>query len=163
MKVGSAPCLTVRSLAMTFKRHTGSSQRAASRSCPNRRSNRGVNSRFSRIPMETSSCCRLREFHCRRSLSNTPVMPNIFEKLNLKEQREIVVLNAPDSFESALRTLHNVRILRRMEAVKDLSFALAFVTRQNELDKLSKAAAAKAAGDALLWFAYPKSSSKRYT
>ena len=31
----------------------------------------------------------------------------------------------------------------------------------DELDKLSKAAAAKAVGDALLWFAYPKSTSER--
>ena len=90
-------------------------------------------------------------------------MLSIFEKLNLKEQREIVVLNAPVSFEGALRTLRHVRILRRMAAVRELTFALTFVIQQIELDKLSKAITAKAAGDALLWFAYPKSASRRYT
>jgi hypothetical protein len=66
-------------------------------------------------------------------------MLSIFEKLNLKEQREIVVLNAPVSFEGALRTLHDLRILRRMAAVRELTFALTFVIQQTELDKLSKA------------------------
>ena len=90
-------------------------------------------------------------------------MPNIFEKLNLGVHREILILNAPRSFEDALRLLKGVRILRRVAAVKELRFGLAFVTRQMELDRLSKAIVAKAAGDALLWFAYPKGTSKRYT
>jgi hypothetical protein len=89
-------------------------------------------------------------------------MPSIFEKLNLGEHREILVLNAPESFDSALGTLQGVRVVRGITAVKKLSFALAFVTQQAQLDRLSKTIAAKAAGDALLWFAYPKASSKRY-
>ena len=89
-------------------------------------------------------------------------MPDIFAKLNLKDQREILVLNAPESFEAALKSLRSVRVLRRLAAVKTLSFAITFVTRQRELDKLSKALAARASADALLWFAYPKGTSKRY-
>jgi len=90
-------------------------------------------------------------------------MPSIFEKLNLREQREIVVLNAPDSFEGALKILHQVRVVRRLAAIKELMFALAFVSQRTELDKISREIAGKAAGDAILWFAYPKATSKRYT
>jgi hypothetical protein len=89
-------------------------------------------------------------------------VPGIFNKLNLGGQREILVLNAPKSFEAALQTLLEVRVLRRIAAAKNLTFALVFVTRQTELDRLSKIIAARATGDALLWFAYPKGASKRY-
>jgi hypothetical protein len=39
---------------------------------------------------------------------------------------------------------------------------LAFVSKQADLDSLSAMLAARAEGDALLWFAYPKGTSKRY-
>jgi hypothetical protein len=39
---------------------------------------------------------------------------------------------------------------------------LAFATRQAEVDTLSRLLAARAEGDALVWFAYPKGASKRY-
>jgi hypothetical protein len=39
-------------------------------------------------------------------------------------------------------------------------FALAFVTRKTDLDRVSKVLAARAEGDAVLWFAYPKGTSK---
>ena len=90
-------------------------------------------------------------------------MPTVFDKLNLKDQEEILVLDAPESFGKELKKLKGVRVVRRLGEVKRLSFALAFVTQQAELDKLSKALAAKADGDAILWFAYPKGTSKKYT
>ena len=41
--------------------------------------------------------------------------------------------------------------------------ALAFVTKQAEIEPLARAFAKKAEGDAVIWFAYPKGTSKRYT
>jgi hypothetical protein len=89
-------------------------------------------------------------------------MPTIFEKLNLKAQREILVLNAPQSFEPVLAALGDLTILRDIKKAKAVHFALAFASKQAELDALSKALADKAEGDALLWFAYPKGTSKRF-
>jgi hypothetical protein len=40
--------------------------------------------------------------------------------------------------------------------------SLALVTTQKEIDALAKAIARKASGDAIVWFAYPKGSSKQY-
>ncbi|HEY6340968.1 MAG TPA: hypothetical protein VIY49_05715 [Bryobacteraceae bacterium] len=40
--------------------------------------------------------------------------------------------------------------------------SLAFVTRQKEVDTPARAIARKAQGDAIVWFAFPKGSSKRY-
>jgi len=72
------------------------------------------------------------------------------------------VINAPASFEVEIAALKNVTILRDPKKAKTVQFALAFATTQAELDRLSILLAAKAVGDALLWFAYPKGTSKRY-
>jgi hypothetical protein len=89
-------------------------------------------------------------------------MSSIFEKLNLKNQKRIVVLNAPETFERELAALHDVTILRRLEGIEAVEFSLAFVTRQKELDTLAKSIALLAKGDAVVWFGYPKGTSKRY-
>jgi len=89
-------------------------------------------------------------------------MSPIFQKLNLKQQDEIVVMHAPSSFEPELQALEDVSVLRDPKDAQAVHFALAFVTGQAEVDALSKALAGKAEGDALVWFAYPKGTSKRY-
>jgi hypothetical protein len=88
---------------------------------------------------------------------------SIFQKLNLKAQREILVFNAPASFEPELARLESVTIRRNLKRPVAVQFALAFALEQAELDRLSKILAEGAEGDAVLWFAYPKGSSKRYT
>ena len=65
----------------------------------------------------------------------------------------------PASFEAELR---GVEVLRRIEASVPLEFALIFVTQRAEIDRYAKALAEKLVGDVVLWFAYPKGSSKRY-
>ena len=87
---------------------------------------------------------------------------SVFAKLNLKEQREILVVHAPASFEIALASLRGVTVLRDPAVVKTVRFAVAFVYKQSDLDSLSAMLAAKTVGDALLWFAYPKGTSKKY-
>lgn len=90
------------------------------------------------------------------------LMPNIFEKLNLKTAQTIVVIDAPASFEPEIAQLSGIAVHRTLAKMKTVSFALAFVTTQAELDSLSALLANKAEGDAILWFAYPKKTSKKY-
>ena len=85
-----------------------------------------------------------------------------FQKLNLKEQKQILVLNSPASFEPELKALRGVTIQRDLKDAAQIDFSLAFVTKQKEVDTLGKAIAKKAQGDAVIWFAYPKGSSKNY-
>jgi hypothetical protein len=89
-------------------------------------------------------------------------MTTVFDKLNLKFQKEILVLNAPASFEKEIDGLKGVLVNRQVEKVKGFEFALVFATKQTEVNRLTKALAAKAQGDAILWFAYPKGTSKKY-
>jgi len=89
-------------------------------------------------------------------------MSAIFRKLNLKDQKEILVLNAPDSFEPELVELDDVTIRRHVEEMPEIDFSLAFVMKQSEVDELAGAIAQRAKGDATMWFSYPKGSSKKY-
>jgi hypothetical protein len=86
----------------------------------------------------------------------------LFAKLNLKDQREIYILNAPTSFEPELGRLEDIDVQRQLSGKSHVAFALAFVTRQSEVDSFAKALGQAADGDAIVWFAYPKQTSKRY-
>ena len=90
-------------------------------------------------------------------------MAGVFDKLQLKDQKAIVVLNAPKSFEPELARLKDVAVHRALKDVKETRFSLVFVMTQAEVDAAAKGVAARAKGDASVWFAYPKGSSKRYT
>jgi hypothetical protein len=89
-------------------------------------------------------------------------MASISEKLNLKDQQEILVLNAPASFEPELARLPVVTIHHHLESVAQIGFSLAFVTRKSEVDALAQKIASRAKGDATIWFAYPKGTSKKF-
>ena len=88
-------------------------------------------------------------------------MATVFKKLNLKAQTEIAVVNAPASFEPEIAALRGVAV-RRSLAGAEVAFSLAFVTKQPEVDALAKSVAKRTVGDAVVWFAYPKQSSKKY-
>ena len=89
-------------------------------------------------------------------------MSELFKKLNLRPRLPVLLLNAPASFEPEVAALAGVTVLRSLEQGQDVRFALTFVITQEDLDAQAAALVAKAAGDALLWFAYPKQTSKRY-
>src|ERR1700691_2606069 len=89
-------------------------------------------------------------------------MATLFEKLQLKDHQEMLVLNAPERFESDLSRLPVIQIHRSFDALKEIHFSLAFVTKQAEVDALAAKIAARAKGDGAVWFAYPKGTSKKY-
>jgi hypothetical protein len=85
----------------------------------------------------------------------------LFTKLNLGAHRDIVVVHAPHSFESELAGLRGVTVRRDPTRVASVSFAIAFVQTLAEVDAVTTWLP-KAAGDAIVWLAYPKGTSKRY-
>ncbi len=88
---------------------------------------------------------------------------SVFAKLNLKDQTEIFVLDAPASFEPEVSTLQGVTVRRKVAPSSKIGFAIAFVTTQQELDAAARLLASAAEGDAIVWIAYPKATSKKYT
>ena len=89
-------------------------------------------------------------------------MATVFAKLNLRDHKQIVVLDSPSSFECELTALKGVEVIRDLKMAKQVTFSLAFVTTPEQVDALAPAIARKAEGDAIVWFAYPKGTSKRY-
>jgi hypothetical protein len=89
-------------------------------------------------------------------------MTPLFNKLNLKGQKEMVVLDAPESFEAELRALDGVTVHRDASELERVEFALAFVITNAQVAAAADALLPKAQGDAVVWFAYPKGTSKRY-
>ena len=90
-------------------------------------------------------------------------MNAIFKKLNYRDQDKIYVINAPKSFDKETDGMQTITVLKTtIGAAKEVEFFLAFVTKQNEVDDLTKKVAPIIKGDGLLWFAYPKGSSKKY-
>ena len=88
-------------------------------------------------------------------------MATTVEKLNLRDQQKILVLNAPASLDAELARLPALTIHRNIESVAEIRFSIAFVKRQREVDALVPAVTARAKGDATVWFAYPKGKSKK--
>jgi hypothetical protein len=89
-------------------------------------------------------------------------MTPLFKKLNLGEQRTVFVLGAPPTLETELEGLEGVEVRRALPERGDPIFVLAFVTTQVQVDTLARDVAQATSGDAVVWFAYPKQSSKRY-
>jgi hypothetical protein len=89
-------------------------------------------------------------------------MNPIFKKLNYKDQPEVFILQAPESFKKQIDEM-SVDIKTTLSGAKKISFVLAFVTKQKEVDELTTKIVKLLENDGLLWFAYPKGTSKRYT
>ena len=90
-------------------------------------------------------------------------MDSIFKKLNLKYQKEVVVLYSPESFENNIDSIiDETVVIRSLEKVTEITFIMVFVTQKAEIDAVIPKIAPILKGDAVLWMCYPKGTSKKY-
>lgn len=90
-------------------------------------------------------------------------MTSLFKKLNFKDQDSIVILNAPETFNAEMQAMQAfTRVDTRLGDNRATDFILAFALTQAEVDAVAAEFSEKTKGDAVLWIAYPKGSSKRY-
>jgi len=89
-------------------------------------------------------------------------MTETFKKLNYKEQDPILIYNAPDSFGPELAAMKEVGIHAKPKKGLAYTFALAFAAMKADLLKAAKELKPSVAPDAVLWFAYPKQTSKAF-
>ncbi len=83
-------------------------------------------------------------------------MNSIFKKLNYKDQAAIHVIHAPASFNRAVDEMRPITAVHdTLAKAKGVTFAIAFATRQAEVDKFAQQVAKKSEGDAVIWIAYP--------
>jgi len=90
-------------------------------------------------------------------------MDTVFKKLNLKNQKSVFVINAPESFEVNLDSIRDeTLIIKSLLGESNIEFILIFVTKQAEIDTVIPEIASRLVGDAVLWMCYPKGTSKKY-
>lgn len=88
----------------------------------------------------------------------------VFKKLNYKDQSTLYIIDAPDSFAPNLKNMAAFAAIKTSLAnAKQVNFVLAFVKTQRQIDSMATKVPQLLANDAVLWFAYPKGSSKKYT
>lgn len=86
----------------------------------------------------------------------------LWKKLNYKSQDPVLVVNAPGSFKPELAELSGLgaAVNTQPKAGIRYSFILAFARDAAELEKVADVCLPCMAGGAVLWFAFPKQSSK---
>jgi hypothetical protein len=90
-------------------------------------------------------------------------MNDLLKKLNFKDQKEILILNAPEDFAPYLKEIKmETGVATEFKAGKEYSFVIAFVKTQKEVNTLAPKMNKALGGDGLLWMAYPKGTSKKY-
>lgn len=90
-------------------------------------------------------------------------MTPLFKKLNFKNQPHILVVDHPPSFQSELDAMaEEAEIITDPAALESITFCLAFATEQAAIKRQIDALAPRLADDAVIWFCYPKKSSKNY-
>lgn len=90
-------------------------------------------------------------------------MTPLFKKLNYKNHKTILVLNAPASFEYEMEQMKKeAQVVTDIAQMPATDFAIVFAFKQAEINTSIKAIYKKLEGDAILWYCYPKGSSKKY-
>lgn len=90
-------------------------------------------------------------------------MNPIFKKLNYKNQKQLHILNAPASFKADMTEMEQLATVKTaVTGTKSVEFFLGFVIKQSEVDTLSAKITTLLEDDGVLWFAYPKGTSKKY-
>ncbi|MBY0476932.1 MAG: hypothetical protein K2Q24_04750 [Chitinophagaceae bacterium] len=91
-------------------------------------------------------------------------MTPLFKKLNYKTQGTIVSIHHPDSFLPELKSMsEEATIIDSLSKAKHIGFVIVFAIKQKEVNVAAEQIAKKAAEDAVIWFCYPKGTSKKYT
>lgn len=92
-------------------------------------------------------------------------MSPLFAKLNWKGHAPTWVLDAPGSFDSELDAMADAHIVTQVSPgnERDISFLLAFVTTRERVADMAALVARCTHGDAIVWLAYPKRTSRRYS
>jgi hypothetical protein len=89
-------------------------------------------------------------------------MDPILKKLNYKEHSAIFVLNAPTSLRSLIEAWQQHATIKNKLGKSPVQFAIAFCITQKDVDNTAEKLLPLADGDAVIWFCYPKGTSKKY-
>jgi hypothetical protein len=90
-------------------------------------------------------------------------MEALLKKLNYKNHAQVVLINLPADLQGLADTFaQNATVYQSFDTLAEADFALVFATKQSDIDDLAPTIAQKVKGDNVVWFAYPKGTSKKY-
>lgn len=87
----------------------------------------------------------------------------LLQKLNHKNGQKVYILNAPEEFSEVKGAINTqVPVREVVEGDVKLEFVLVFVRNCAEVEKYASSVLPRMAEDGIVWFAYPKKTSKKY-
>jgi len=90
-------------------------------------------------------------------------MKNLLQKLNYKGQKRISVLNAEEFFIKSISSdLKDVVIDQKIDPRYPYEFILIFVKNESDVEMYAPMTIHNLIADGILWFCYPKKTSKKY-
>jgi hypothetical protein len=90
-------------------------------------------------------------------------MSPLLKKMNFKDHKQVVLLDLPNDLgDLATEFALIAQVQKGFEKVEKADFVVIFATKQEQVDAAADLVAQYTEGDAAIWFAYPKGSSKRY-
>jgi hypothetical protein len=90
-------------------------------------------------------------------------MNHLLEKLNYKGQERIAIINAEENvFLTISANLKEVIIDREIDPRYPYEFIILFVIKTSEIEHITPVALHNLVADGILWFCYPKKTSKKY-
>lgn len=92
-------------------------------------------------------------------------MNELLKKMNYKNQQRLLVLNAPEEFQphlQAFRETAEVHETIKLSGTEPYGFVLVFAQNSQDVIAMAPEAVKRCEPGGLLWFAYPKKTSKKY-
>ncbi|MBI9071690.1 MAG: hypothetical protein JEY94_08820 [Melioribacteraceae bacterium] len=90
-------------------------------------------------------------------------MNAVFKKMNFKDYEKLYVLNTPKEFKPNLEEMAEITTVKKSPNCKQqYEFILVFVKTKEDIIKYTPKITGKLIGDSVLWFAYPKKTSRNY-
>jgi len=90
-------------------------------------------------------------------------MKTLFEKLNYRGQKRIAVINGEGKFDiDPLQDLEDVIVDKEIDQRFPYDFMIIFVKKASEVEHYTPIALHNLVVDGVLWFCYPKKSSRRF-
>jgi hypothetical protein len=90
-------------------------------------------------------------------------MKNLLEKLNYKGQKRISIINAEESFLNTISPdLVEVTVDKKIDPRYPYEFIIIFVKSVSEVEQIAPVTIHNLMADGVLWFCYPKKTSKKY-
>jgi hypothetical protein len=90
-------------------------------------------------------------------------MKNLLDKLNYRGQKRISIINAEEMFLNSISAnLRDVIIDKKIDPRYPYEFIIIFVKNVSEVECLTPITIHNLKADGVLWFCYPKKTSKKY-